>query len=234
MKKSVIEHHDYLKSMIIPDPKTPQYMVNFLKKSQHYCIGVIDIVNSSDISASMTTKELELYYGFFLNIMAKVIDSHHGFVVKNLGDSLLFYFPNFAGAHTCDKFVNCLNCGLEMAEINADINKFFKKEKLVPLSYRISADYGKVSIMKTNFSPNIDLFGSPVNMCVKINSSADPNGMVMGKNLYNAVKKNTDFVYAKIGSYSLNSEFSYPIYSVQRKPVANKPNSTRTKKLKTY
>lgn len=226
MKKPTIERHDYLKSMIVPDPKTPQYMVNFLKKSQHYCIGVIDIVNSSDISASMTTKELELYYGFFLNIMAKVIDSHHGFVVKNLGDSLLFYFPNFAGADINDKFVNCLDCGLEMAEMNGEINKFFQKQKLVPLNYRISADYGKVSIMKTNFSPNIDLFGSPVNMCVKINSSADPNDMVLGKNLYDAVKKNADYVCTKIGSYSLNSEFSYPIYSVQRKHVSHKLNSS--------
>ncbi|NDB46732.1 MAG: adenylate/guanylate cyclase domain-containing protein [Nitrososphaeria archaeon] len=192
-------------------------MVNFLKKSQHYCIGIIDIVNSSEIAASLTTKQLEKYYGLFLNIMAEVVNSHHGFVVKNIGDSLLFYFPDFSTTYTNDKFINCLDCGLEMTEMNDAINDIFKKEKLPRLNYRISADYGKVSIMKTNFSPNIDLFGGPVNMCVKINLSAKQNSMVIGKRLYDVVQNSDIFAYVPAGEYSINSEFSYPVYSVRRK-----------------
>lgn len=217
MKKPSARQINYLKSMTTFDPKTPQYMVNFLKKSQHYCIGVIDIVNSSEIASSLTTQQLEKYYGLFLNIMAEVVNSHRGFVIKNIGDSLLFYFPDFADSKTSDKFVNCLDCGLEMIEINDTINQIFKKEKLVPLNYRISADYGEVSIMKTNFSPNIDLFGGPVNMCVKINPSAKQNGMVIGQDLYEVVHDSAIFTYESAGNYSVNSKFSYPVYAVQCK-----------------
>lgn len=71
--------------------------------------------------------------------------------------------------------------------------------------------------MKTNFSPNIDLFGGPVNMCVKINLSAKQNCMVIGKNLYDAVKNSTIFAYESADRYAVNPEFSYQIYSVQRK-----------------
>ena len=217
MKRPISQNLDYLKSMTSFDPKTPQYMVNFLKKSQHYCIGVIDIVNSTEIAAFLTTPQLEKYYGLFLNIMAEVIDSHHGFVVKNIGDSLLFYFPDFADTNTNEKFIDCLNCGMEMVAMNDAINQLFKKEELVPLNYRISEDYGEVSIMKTNFSPNIDLFGGPVNMCVKINTLAKKNDLVIGQGLY-AVMQNSDFFsFESAGNHSLNSEFSYPVYSVLRK-----------------
>jgi class 3 adenylate cyclase len=149
--------------------------------------------------------------------MAEVVDSHCGFVVKNIGDSLLFYFPDFADVDTNEKFVNCLTCGLEMVEMNDAINQLFKKEKLVPLNYRISADYGEVSIMKTNFSPNIDLFGGPVNMCAKINLLAKQNSMVIGQDLYTVVQNSDFFSFELAGSYSINPKFSYPVYSVWRK-----------------
>ena len=216
MKESVISSFDYLKSMTSFDPKTPQYMVNFLKKSEHYCIGVIDIVNSSEISSLLTTKELEKYYGSFLNIMAKIVDQNRGFVIKNIGDCLLFYFPNFAETQTNDKFINCLNCGLKMTEIHSEINQYFKEIELPPINYRISADYGEVSIMKTNFSPNIDLFGTPVNRCVKINHLAKQNSMIIGRDMYRIVKKNADFAYEKIGNYAVNTRFAYPVYSVRK------------------
>ena len=216
MKGSVISSFDYLKSMTSFDPKTPQYMVNFLKKSEHYCIGVIDIVNSSEISSLLTTKELEKYYGSFLNIMAKIIDQNRGFVIKNIGDCLLFYFPNFAETQTNAKFINCLNCGLKMTEIHGEINQYFKEIEVPPINYRISADYGEVSIMKTNFSPNVDLFGTPVNRCVKINHLAKQNSMIIGRDMHRIVKKNTDFAYEEIGSYAVNTRFEYPVYSVRK------------------
>ena len=40
----------------------------------------------------------------------------------------------------------------------------------------------------TASSQNEDLFGSTINMCAKINSKAEPNGMVIGDDLYKIVK----------------------------------------------
>ena len=58
------------------------------------------------------------------------------------------------------------------------------------LSYRISADYGRVEVARSQSSPDTDdLFGSTMNVCAKINSMASVNGMVIGSDLYYITKK---------------------------------------------
>ena len=131
------------------NPETPHYVVNFLETSESYCVGLVDIVNSTKISASLTQHKLSKYYEVFLNSMAQIVEKFGGFVIKNIGDSLLFYFPDSSKSSKSYDFKNCLECGLAMIEEHENINKILKKEKLHSLNYRISADYGEVSIMKT-------------------------------------------------------------------------------------
>ena len=199
------------------NPDTPHYVVNFLETSQSYCVGLVDIVNSTKISASLTQKKLSKYYEVFLNSMAQIVEKFGGFVIKNIGDSLLFYFPVSSKSYQSYDFKNCLECGLAMIENHEDINKLLKKEKLPSLNYRISADYGEVSIMKTNDSSSIDVFGTPVNMCTKINHAAAKNSIVIGSDLYRTAKKLDNYNYNMIDSCSIGMKFMYPIYSVSRK-----------------
>jgi class 3 adenylate cyclase len=199
------------------NPETPHYVVNFLDKSQSYCVGLVDIINSTKISASLTPHKLSKYYEVFLNSMAQIVEKFGGFVIKNIGDSLLFYFPDSSKSTKSYDFKNCLECGLSMIEEHENINKILKKEKLPPLNYRISADYGEVSIMKTNGSSNIDVFGTPVNMCTKINHAAPKNSIVIGSDLYRTAKKLDSYSYRMINSYSVGMKFVYPVYYVSRK-----------------
>jgi len=199
------------------NPETPHYVVNFLETSQSYCVGLVDIVNSTQISASLTQHKLSKYYEVFLNSMAQIIEKFGGFVIKNIGDSLLFYFPDSSKSSKSYDFKNCLECGLTMIEEHENINNILKKEKLPSLNYRISADYGEVSIMKTNGSSNIDVFGTPVNMCTKINHGAPKNSIVIGSDLYRTAKKLDSYSYQMINSYSVGMKFMYPIYCVSRK-----------------
>ena len=199
------------------NPETPHYVVNFLETSQSYCVGLVDIVNSTKIAASLTQNKLSKYYEIFLNSMAQTIEKFGGFVIKNIGDSLLFYFPDSAKSTNNYDFKNCLECGLAMLEEHPTINKLLKKEKLPSLNYRISADYGEVSIMKTNDSSSIDVFGTPVNMCTKINHIAPKNSIVIGSDLYRTAKKLNNYNYELINSYSVGLKYMYPIYTVSRK-----------------
>ncbi len=199
------------------NPGTPNYVVNFLETSQSYCIGLVDIVNSTKISASLTPHKLSKYYEVFLNSMAQIVEKYGGFVIKNIGDSLLFYFPDSSKSTNSYDFKNCLECGLAMIEEHENINKILKKEKLPSLNYRISADYGEVSIMKTNGSSSIDVFGTPVNMCTKINHAAPKNSIVIGSDLYRTAKKLDSYSYRMINSYSVGMKFVYPVYYVSRK-----------------
>ncbi len=199
------------------NPGTPNYVVNFLETSQSYCIGLVDIVNSTKISAYLTPHKLSKYYEVFLNSMAQIVEKYGGFVIKNIGDSLLFYFPDSSKSSKSYDFKNCLECGLAMIEEHENINKILKKEKLPSLNYRISADYGEVSVMKINGSSNIDVFGTPVNMCTKINHAAPKNSIVIGSDLYRTAKKLDSYSYQMINSYSIGMKFVYPVYNVSRK-----------------
>lgn len=216
-KESPTESIDSVISRVKLNPKTPHYVVNFLEPSQSYCVGLVDIVNSTKISTTLTPKKLSKYYEIFLNSMAQLVEKFGGFVIKNIGDSLLFYFPDSSKSSQSYDFKNCLECGLAMIEEHENINKSLKKEKLPPLNYRISADYGEVSIMKTNDSSSVDVFGTPVNMCTKINHAASKNSIVIGSDLYRTAKKLENYSYRMINSYSVGLKFMYPIYSVNRK-----------------
>jgi len=83
---------DSVISVVKSLPETPHYTVNFLETSQNYCVGLVDIVNSTNISASLTQHKLSKFYEIFLNSMAQTVEKFGGFVIKNIGDSLLFYF----------------------------------------------------------------------------------------------------------------------------------------------
>ncbi len=215
-KKTSVGSESIIKK-VKANPETPHYVVNFLETSQSYCVGLVDIVNSTKISASLTQHKLSKYYEVFLNSMAQIVEKFGGFVIKNIGDSLLFYFPDSSKSSKSYDFKNCLECGLAMIEEHENINKILKKEKLPSLNYRISADYGEVSIMKTNGSSNIDVFGTPVNMCTKINHAAPKNSIVIGGDLYRTAKKLDSFSYRMINSYSLGMKFMYPVYYVSKK-----------------
>ncbi|MEE9535079.1 MAG: adenylate/guanylate cyclase domain-containing protein, partial [Nitrosopumilaceae archaeon] len=139
-----------------------------------------------------------------------------GFVIKNIGDSLLYYFPQSSKSTHDHSHLDCLNCAITMVEEHKNINKKMKNDKLPSLNFRISADYGKVTIMKTNYSSSIDVLGTPVNMCNKINHSASKNGIVIGSDLYRIVKNFENFQYKMINACSIGLKYMYPIYSVQK------------------
>lgn len=74
-----------------------------------------------------------------------------------------------------------------MISARCTINIKLYEEKLTSVSYRISADYGRVEVARSTTSQQDDLFGSTMNMCAKINSKASPNGIVIGGDSYQII-----------------------------------------------
>ena len=75
------------------------HQIKFINYTQQYCIGIIDIVNSTNETSKISSPlKLRKYYSLFLNTMSSVINNCNGRVIKNIGDSLFFYFPK-----TCDE-----------------------------------------------------------------------------------------------------------------------------------
>ena len=76
----------------------PDYLVAFSGLAKNYCIGIVDMVSSTKISAEMNEFEWCRYYEIFLNSMAKILPRFGGRVIKNQGDCLLYYFPESSRA----------------------------------------------------------------------------------------------------------------------------------------
>src|SRR5688500_2741746 len=100
--------------------------------------------------------------------------------------------------------------------INAKLHS--EGENLPSVSYRISADYGKVEVAtSTSSKGGEDLFGSTMNICAKINSMAEPNGIVIGGDLYQIVKSfsfiDKYYQFRELrGGYSVGFNHKYPVY----------------------
>lgn len=187
----------------------------------YYCVCIVDVVNSSQITAKIADgNKIKKYYEIFLNAMAALAKNFGAKVIKNVGDALLFYFPDTSDTENMIAFKEVLECCTAIIAAHEFINIRLEAEALPPVSYRISADYGRVEVATTVTSGTEDLFGPTVNMCAKINSQAEPNGIVIGGDLHEMVKRFSfkDYSFEKVGKKQpIGMRYSYPVYSVVRK-----------------
>ncbi len=194
-------------------------IISFSDFHENYVICIVDVVDSTKIAASLPEVKMCKYYGVFLNGMAMIVKEFGATVVKNLGDSLLYYFPDTSDVSNKLAFADMLECNTAMLQAHPVINEKMQEESLSPINYRISADYGRVMIAKSVYSLTDEIFGSPVNICSKINPMAAPNGMVIGGDLHQIVKSFGEYHFKEISSYSLGFKVQYPVYSVLRGQV---------------
>ena len=193
------------------------YLVAFTTQSHSYCVGCVDMVNSTKISASLPVDKIREYYETFLNSMAKIVGKYDGKVIKNIGDCLLYYFPLSKDGSNLDSLSKGLDCGITMINAQKIISEQLVANGLPSLSYRVSADYGNVMIMNANNSKEIDMIGPPVNMCSKINHSAKSNEFVIGGDYYEVVKKIQKYNFREIGGYEVGFKSGYPVYKIESK-----------------
>lgn len=201
----------------VDDLKKSQYSVEFSSKTENYCIGLVDMVDSTKISARIGWARSTRYYQLFLNSMSEILKKFGGLVIKNVGDCLVYYFPESSKQDRKFGFMSCIECSLAMIESHDYFTQILSQEGLPPIDYRISVDYGSVVIMKSNGSLVPDMIGPPVNMCSKINHSATSNGVVIGGDLYEMVKHFEDYNFKQVKAYSVGFKYQYPVYSVTRK-----------------
>jgi CheY-like chemotaxis protein len=202
------------------------------------CICFIDMMSSTKIASNLSGGQLGRYYSIFLNSIATIAKNFCAQIIKNAGDCLIFYFPATANPIYRNSFKEALEGGITMIAAHRFINLQLHEEKLPPLDYRISMDYGEVELAKSSSSRHDDLFGSSVNVCAKINSKAQPNGMVIGKKLYEVVKSFNEYVFEEVGKLALFSsvENEYPVYSVSssQKQIILNPFARKVSEPITY
>jgi len=186
-------------------------MISFEEISQNYCVGIVDVVNSTKIVSKLSQEQACIYYSVFLNTIGYIAQSHGAKVVKNIGDAVLFYFPKDSSSLEC-----ALKCSTKMLEASEMMNKIFKDKKMPKIQYRISLDYGPLMMAKCIISSSKDIFGPTVNLCAKLNHLAKPNGLVIGSDMFQIVKKSKQYQFTEEGDFQSILKQDYPVYSVEK------------------
>ena len=195
--------------------------------AQNCCVCYVDIVDSTRITSSIdNSQKVRKYYEIFLNTMAAIARSLRAKIVKNVGDCLIFCYPETTDPSNKSAFNDVLECCVTMIEAHDIINQKLYGEKLPSLSYRISVDYGRVEVARSATSQSDDLFGPIMNMCSKINLKALPNGAAIGDGLYRLIHSFSLLPSLEENQYHLeripvselqHTEFSnYPLYYLQK------------------
>src|SRR5919109_2151630 len=204
----------------------------FLAHSQNYCVCFVDMVNSTKITAEISDRQkVRQYYSIFINTMAVLAKNYNAKIVKNAGDALIFYFPETSDPANELVFNRAFECFTTMILAHGIINAKLHSENLPSVSYRISADYGKVEVATSTSSKTEDLFGSTMNICAKINSMAEPNGIVIGGDLYQIIKSfsfvnNNGYGFNELrGGCSVGLKYRYPVYCVSSRNLTNNNNN---------
>jgi CheY-like chemotaxis protein/class 3 adenylate cyclase len=197
--------------------------ISFLDRSMNCCIGFVDMINSTKVTAEIYGRQkIGQYYSIFINTMAILVKNYGAKIVKNAGDALIFHFPKTSDSSNEAAFNDAFECFSTMILARDIINAKLHSETLPSVSYRISADYGKVEVATSTSSKGDDLFGSTMNICAKINSMAEPNGIVIGGDLYRTIKSfsfvNKGYEFRELrGGYTVGFDHKYPIYRILNK-----------------
>ena len=201
--------------------------ISFLDRSMNCCIGFVDMVNSTKVTAEIPERQkVGQYYSLFINTMALLAKNYGAKIVKNAGDALIFYFPDSLDPSNEAAFKDILECFTTMILARDIINAKLHSVNLPSVSYRISADYGRVEVATSTSSKGEDLFGSTMNICAKINSMAEANGIVIGGDLYRIIKSfsfvNNGYEFRELqGGYSIGFDNKYPVYTALSKDNNN-------------
>ena len=158
------------------------------------------MVDSTKIVAGITgSDKVRKYYAIFLNTISAIARNFGAKIIKNAGDCLIFYYPETSNSSSNKSaaFRDVIECCITMIAARYTMNTKLHEENLPSISYRISADYGRVEVARSATSQSDDLFGSTINTCGRINSIAQPNGIIIGDDLYQIVKSfsSTSFGY---------------------------------------
>jgi CheY-like chemotaxis protein len=203
--------------------------IKFTDDSLKCCVCFIEFqgaINNTAIADD--SSNIREYYSTVINSLSQIIKRYNGKIVKSLGDRLLCYFLNFSDLNNEKAFEDVIECGLEILEKREDMNNELLKKKInltLVENYKISLDYGVVDLALAGDNYQLDIFGSAVNLCSKINSSfssvAAKNEIIIGNNFYRIIKSFPNVLnkynFINNGEFKVTENIGYPTYIIKRR-----------------
>jgi len=187
----------------------------------------VDLVGSTKMSLRLPPEKLSVVISSFVQEMSYVISQCGGFVLKFSGDAVIGYFVGKGSSlQAADDAVGCAESMLMV--VQDGINKTLSKEdaELPELEIKIGIDFGANTVVQYGSDEKnslVDLIGPPMNMAAKIQGLAQPNQIVVGKDVFDRLHPNVQEVFADITKNvkdwtytSSNSDVIYRVFAYKK------------------
>ena len=200
--------------------------IKFTDDSLKCCVCFIEFQSSiNNTTITDDSSNIREYYSTVINSLSQIIKRYNGKIVKSLGDRLLCYFLNFSDLNNEKAFEDVIECGLKILEKREDMNKELLMKNNLPSveNYKISLDYGVVDLALAGDNYQLDIFGSAVNLCSKINSFSAHNEIIIGNNFYRILKSFPNILnnynFINNGEFKVTENIGYPTYNIKRRDL---------------
>jgi class 3 adenylate cyclase len=169
-----------------------------------FVILYIDIVGSTKLSMTLPVDKLAAIVRAFTREMSIVVSAYGGYVLKYLGDAILAFFVVTDKSNLYIPCINAVHCARSMIRaVKEGFNPLLNQEGYPELSVRVGIDVGEVIVVQYGWSvqsstsndnrPIItkkahhDILGYTVSVASKITGIAEPNQIVIGQHVYDAL-----------------------------------------------
>ena len=151
-----------------------------------------DIVGFTDITEHLESEELTSLINFYLNEMSTIALKYGGTIDKYIGDAILIFFGDPETKGYAEDATNCLKMAIEMQQKMKELTDVWGKNfgLKTALSIRIGINTGFCTVGNFGSENRLDytVIGSPVNLASRLESSAQPNKIVVSEETYLLVR----------------------------------------------
>ena len=155
----------------------------------------------TELNEEASTATLRMYRA----IVEESISAHHGHVFSSAGDSIVAEFPSV---------VEAIRCGVEIQNEIAERNASVPKDGR--MQFRIGVNLGDVIAEENN------LYGSGVNVAVRLEQLAEPGGICLSQTVYDQVRKIVEIPFEDIGEHRLKN-IAEPVHVYRILPGPSPP-----------
>jgi len=172
--------------------ESDKFLRDLVSSRVNMIVMYVDLVGSTAMTLSLPEEKVAIIIRSFAQEMSKVIDQHDGYVLKFVGDAVIGYFIAEAlPLIAADNAVNCARSVLSVVE--KGINPILDQYDYPELKVKIGLDYGKNIIVRYGANKeksHVDILGPSMNIAAKIQSTAYPNQILIGEDVFSRLHPN--------------------------------------------
>lgn len=171
-----------------------------------------DVVGYSRLMGLDEAGTLNAVNGLREEIVSPAVATHHGRIVKLMGDGLLIEFPSV---------VEAMHCALRIQKEQAGHNREIDSELRIEL--RIGINVGDVIVQAD------DIFGDGVNVAARLESLADPGGICISRAVRDQIQGKLDIGLQDLGEIAVKN-IAQPVHAFRVGPSSASPAGPAAKR----